>query len=90
MNIIASELYEKQLKEILDEMIVVDFNSAKNFKSYLDTIIINIPTKYNKYKKSIYYDDKNIRDVVHGGFIIPFYTDESNKTFVILGIVETK
>jgi len=90
MNIIASELYEKQLKEILDEMIVVDFNSAKNFKSYLDTIIINIPTKYNKYKKSIYYDDENIRDVVHGGFIIPFYTDESNKTFVILGIVETK
>jgi len=90
MNIIASELYEKQLKEILDEMIVVDFNSAKNFKSYLDTIIINIPTKYNKYKKSIYYDDENIRDVVHGGFVIPFYTDESNKTFVILGIVETK
>jgi hypothetical protein len=90
MNIIASELYEKQLKEILEEMVLVDFNSAKNFKSYLDTIIINIPTKYNKYKKSVYFDDENIRDVVHGGFVIPFYTDESNKTFVILGIVETK
>jgi len=90
MNIIASELYESQLKDILLEMTKVDFKSAKNFKSYLDTIIINIPTKYNKYKKSIYYDDESIRDVVHGGFVIPFYTDESNKTFVILGIVETK
>ncbi len=88
MNIVASELYETQLKDILDEMIVTDYKVAKNFKSYLDTIIINIPTKYNKYKKSIYYDNDNIRDVVHGGFVIPFYVDESNDTFVILGIVE--
>ncbi len=90
MNIVASELYEAQLKDILDEMITIDYKVAKNFKSYLDTIIINIPTKYNKYKKSIYYDDDNVRDVVHGGFVIPFYVDESNDTFVILGIVEKK
>jgi len=88
MDILASELYETQLKDILDEMITTDYKVAKNFKSYLDTIIINIPTKYNKYKKSIYYDDDNVRDVVHGGFVIPFYVDESNDTFVILGIVE--
>jgi len=88
MDILASELYETQLKDILDKMITTDYKVAKNFKSYLDTIIINIPTKYNKYKKSIYYDDDNVRDVVHGGFVIPFYVDESNDTFVILGIVE--
>jgi len=88
MNILSSELYEMQLKNILNEMIKINFKAAKNFKSYLDTIIINVPTKYKKYKKSIYFDDENIRDISHDSFLIPFYYDEENENFVILGIIE--
>jgi hypothetical protein len=88
MNIICSELYEQQLKTLLLEMIEVDYKDAKNFKSYLDTIILNIPTKSKKYKKSIFFDDESIKDVEHQGFRIPFMIDQENDVYVILGITE--
>ena len=53
MNIFCTPLYERQLKEILQDYIAEDSQATKSFKLYLDTIIINIPTKANKYKKSI-------------------------------------
>ncbi len=87
MNIICSALYEEQLKEILEEMIKEDYKAAKSFKLYLDTILLNIPTKSKKYKPSRYFDDQNIKDVDHQGFIIPFFEDVEKKVFVILGIV---
>ena len=45
MNILTSELYEEQLKGIFELLAKDDFKMAKNFKMYLDTIIINIATK---------------------------------------------
>ena len=86
MNILCSELFEKQLKAILSEFAIEDLEATKSFKMYLDTIIINIPTKAQKYKKSIYFDDENIRDIVHEDFIIPFLLDEPNQTYILLGI----
>jgi hypothetical protein len=77
-----------QLKELLEKFSNEDFVATKKFKTYLDTIIINIPTKVNKYKKSIYFDDENIKDVIHEEFIIPFYVDNKNDTYLILGIVK--
>ncbi len=89
MNIICSELYEQQLKEILELIILEsDYETAKKFKLYLDTIILNIPTKVQKYKSSIYFNDENIKDIEHEGYTIPFVADELNKTFAILGIVK--
>jgi len=88
MKILCSELYEEQLKEILIRMIEIDYKATKGFKSYLDTIIINIPTKSKKYKKSIYFDDENIKDVEHQGYTIPFYIDKTNNSYLILGILE--
>jgi len=86
MKIVCSELYEKQLKEILESMLEFDYKATKSFKSYLDTIIVNIPTKSKKYKKSIFFDDEKIKDVEHQGLRIPFYIDEENDVYLILGI----
>jgi len=88
MRIVCSELYEMQLKSLLEDFLKEDISATKKFKSYLDTIIINLPTKATKYKKSIYFDDENIKDIVHENFIIPFYIDKTNDTYLILGIVE--
>jgi len=52
----------------------------------LDTIIVNIPTKADKYKKSIFFHEDNVKDVEHQGFRIPFYIDKENDTYVLLGI----
>ena len=86
MNIVTSELYEKQLKEILKTSVKIDFNATKNFKIYLDTIIMNMPTKVKKYKKSIYFDNDNIKDIEFQGCRIPFLIDDINNRYYIIGI----
>lgn len=88
MRIVCSKNYEKTLKQILEEIAKSDIKAAKDFKMYLDTIIINIPTKAKKYKPSIYFDDDRVRDVEYESYTIPFILDEKNETFAILDIVK--
>ena len=88
MNILTSKLYEKQLKEILELLVKDDYSLAKNFKMYLDTIILNMPSKEKKYKKSIYFDDENIKDIEFKGCRIVFYVNKSNNNYIILGITK--
>ncbi len=87
MNILCSELFENSLKSILDEFIKEDFAATKKFKLYLDTIIVNIPTKATKYKKSIYFDDDNIKDIPHENFTIVFFIDTQHDQYLILNIL---
>ncbi|MEA3371161.1 MAG: hypothetical protein U9Q40_07460 [Campylobacterota bacterium] len=89
MNILCSELYETQLKEILELVLSQsDYQTAKKFKLYLDTIILNMPTKAKKYKKSIFFDDEYIKDIEYENYLIPFVFDDENKIFTVLGIVK--
>ena len=88
MQIVCTDNFEAQLKAILQKIAQEDFQATKNFKMYLDTIILNMPTKAKKYKKSLYFDDENIRDIDHQGFLIPFFIDEKNDIYVLLGMVE--
>ncbi|WP_297441589.1 hypothetical protein [Sulfurimonas sp.] len=88
MNILCTDLFQTQLQEILSTFVEEDYAATKNFKMYLDTIIINAPTKAKKFKKSIYFDDENIKDITHQGFIIPFYFDKENDCYLMLGIIQ--
>jgi hypothetical protein len=88
MQILATENFEKQLKALLSEYAQEDFSATKAYKMYLDTIILNMPTKVQKFKKSAYFDDENIKDIEHQGHIIPFYIDEKTGNYIILGIVK--
>ena len=89
MKIVNSKLYEEQLKGILNTFFGDNIQEKKKYKLYLDTIIINIPTKVKKYKQSIYFNDENIKDVENQGFTILFYYDSINNTYVILGIISS-
>ncbi len=90
MSILSSDLYKEQLKEILRVLEEQDAANAKSFEMYLDTIIINMQTKAKKYKRSIYFDDENIKDIENQGLTIPFYFDEKKKVYVLLGLVESE
>lgn len=88
MQITNSPLYEERLKFILSEMLKqLGYDMTKNFKLYLDTIILNIPTKIEKYKISPFFDDENIKEIDFQGFKIFFYHDAQADNFVILSIV---
>jgi len=88
VKILCTQTFEEQLKALLSEFVTEDFAACKNFKMYLDTVILNMPTKVQKFKKSIYFNDENIKDIEHQGLVIPFYIDERTETYLILGIVK--
>jgi hypothetical protein len=88
MNVLTSNLYKKQLQEIVVLLKKEDENSAKYFTMYLDTIIINMHTKAKKYKQSVYFDNEYVKDIENQGYTIPFYLDESKKIYVLLGILK--
>ena len=88
MNILTSRLYEEQLKEILELLAKDDYKVAKNFKMYLDTIILNMASKEKKYKQSIYFDDENIKDIEFQACRIVFLVDNRNNNYIILGITK--
>ena len=86
MDILTTPLFEKQYKEILELLMKIDFNETKKFKMHLDTVILNMSTKEKKYKKSIYFDNENIKDIEFQGCIIVFLIDTKHNKYVILGI----
>jgi len=90
MNVVCCTLFKEQLRAILSPMKQSDLQGAKSFKLYLDTILLNLPTKAEKYKPSIYFNNDDIRDIEHQGFTIPFYHDRENKTYAVLGIIDNR
>ncbi len=89
MKIVCTEDFVDQLRTILGDFIQQDIKEAKKFKLYLDTVLYNLPTKVEKYKPSIYFQNNNIKDIEHEGFIIPFYIDNKNDKYVLMGIFKT-
>ena len=87
MNILCTKLYQEQLEGFLTILAEQDVKASLDFKLYLDTIMLNLPTKLKKYKQSIYFNDENIRDIEHKGLTITFLIDE-DETFVLLGIAQ--
>ena len=88
MNVLTSNLYKKQLQEIVSVLKKEDEKAAKSFEIYLDTIIINMHTKAKKYKQSLYFENENVKDIENQGYTIPFYLDENKNIYVLLGIVK--
>ena len=88
MQILTSKLFENQLKDILELLKEDDYQASKQFKMNLDAIIIEIPTKAIEYKKSIYFDDENVKNIEFKECDIPFLIDNSNNCYIILGILK--
>jgi len=88
MNILCTALYEEQLKTILENFLKEDFVATKKFKLYLDTILINIPTKAKKYKQSIYFENEDIKDIPHEDYTVTFFIDKKNNNYLILSIIK--
>lgn len=88
MNILVTPTFEEQLQTLLEEILQEDAASAKSFKMYLDTILLNMPTKVAKYKESAFFEDEGVQEIEHQGLKIPFYHNKQNNTYVILGIIK--
>ncbi|MHC3995126.1 type II toxin-antitoxin system RelE/ParE family toxin [Thiomicrolovo sp. ZZH C-3] len=90
MKVVAAPRFTEQLKALLLTIAETNPEEAKRFKLYLDTILLNLPSKAQKYKPSIYSDDADVRDIEHQGCTIPFYYDRDGGAYVLLGIIDNR
>ena len=86
MQIIRSRKYQINLLIILQYIAKDKVSASKNFQKELDKLIKNIPNYPYKHKKSIYFDDKNIRDLIYKKHTIIYEVNLEENTIEILNI----
>ena len=61
---------------------------AHHFKKGLRHGLDNLIYMPYKYRKSVYFDDNDIRDYIYKGYCIPYFIDETNEQIVLLDIIK--
>lgn len=85
-QILSSRLFNEQLEGILAVLESEEGGKAKSFKLYLDTVIINMQSKIAKYKPSGCFENEKVKEIENQGYLIPFYCDEADETYILIGI----
>ena len=86
IRIVKTSYFKSRLQEILRFIALDSKNRAKQFKNSLYATITTIVGMPYKYRKSIYFDDENIRDLVYKGYTIIYEIDEIHNRIVVMGI----
>ena len=84
MKISRTTEYQAELLVILKYIAKDKISASKNFKIELDNQIDEIPNFPYKYRKSIYFDDENVRDMIFRGYTINYEMDlDKNRIFIL-------
>nr|WP_322740560.1 type II toxin-antitoxin system RelE/ParE family toxin [Aliarcobacter butzleri] len=86
IQIIRDINYLQKLQSIMEFIAQDSLNQAIKFQIDLDEIIDDIPNMPFKYRKSIYFNDNNIRDLIFKGYVVPYKIDTSKNQIIIIGI----
>ena len=86
MKIVYNPTFTRHFIIIEDYITENSFNSANKFKSRLKVKIESIPNFPYKFRKSLYYEDENIRDYIFKGYTIPYLIDTEKDQILILDI----
>ena len=80
MRIKLDEEFENNFEVILKHISKDKVTAAKNFKKELFKQIKNIPNFSHKYRKSIYFDDENKRDMIFKSYTIVYKINNEKNT----------
>jgi len=86
MKIIIKETFINKLESQLDFIARNNPANARKFKNELFDLIKAIPSNPRKHRKSIWYEDDDIRDLIFKGYTIVFRI--TNKTIEVFGFVK--
>ncbi len=90
MRIIRNKKYTFTLKSIIKYISLDSKNRAISFKSEIDKQINNLVYMPYKCRKSIYFKDDNIRDLIYKGYTIVYKIDRDKETIAIIGMKKYK
>ncbi len=80
MKIIESDEYKIRLKEVTSYLKEDKKSAAINFAKELRKNVRNLNNYPFKFRKSIYFDDENIRDMIYKGYTITYEINTQNET----------
>ncbi|MGB3751502.1 MAG: type II toxin-antitoxin system RelE/ParE family toxin [Arcobacteraceae bacterium] len=86
MTITRTEEYQKELLIILKHIANDKITASRKFKQDLNEQIASIPNFPYKYRKSIYFNDDNVRDMVFKKYTINYEIDLNKNTIIIFSI----
>lgn len=82
------DYFRVALNNVLDYIAQDSLEKAISFKRELESKIDTISCMPYKYRKSIYFNDKEIRDYIFKGYTIPYLIDTSKDEIIILDIIK--
>jgi len=88
MQIIKNDDFLEALKEILDYIAKDSITRAEKFYILLENKIKFLAFMPKMNRKSIYFNDKSIRDLIFKGYVIPYKINTNQ--IIILGIIKYK
>ncbi len=86
MKIIRTNLFISQLQKSLIFIAKDKISASKEFRTKLNKNINELDNFPYKYRKSIYFKDENIRDMVFNGYTIIYQIDKIKQQIKILEI----
>jgi len=86
MTIVRTEAYQKELLLILKHIANDKITASKKFNKDLNEQINNIPNFPYKYRKSIYFNNDNVRDMVFKKYTINYEINLNKNTIFIFSI----
>ena len=90
MQIIYQPKFINSFNNIWDYIAQDSKSRANKFKKEIKKLIENIHHMPYKCRKSIYFDDDNIRDLIFKGYTIVYKVDKSKEQITIIGIKKYK
>ncbi len=86
MQIIRDTNYLTKLQNIMEFIAKDSLTRALIFQTDLDEKVNNLENMPYKFRKSIYFNDENIRDLIFKGYVVPYKIDKIKDTINIIGI----
>ena len=90
LKILYHENFTTELITIWNFIALDSTQRAHEFAQSLRKKIEILPESPYMYRKSIYFDDDTLRDLIHKGYIVVYKIDVNNNSIVILGINKYK
>ena len=81
MKILFKDTFVFRLEKQIEYISIDNPGNARKFKRELLSNIKEIPSNPYRYRKSIYFNDPMIRDLIYKGYIIVFRISENIEIF---------